>query len=153
MPNLKIVLFNPQIHWNTGAIGRTCVAVDAELIIIHPCGFDFDEREIKRAGLDYWQFLNIKHYDSWDDFLKKEEPQSLFFLSTKGKKLHYDAEFKEGSYLVFGSETSGLPEEIHNKYSDDMFKMPMFSENIRSLNLANTATAVIYEAIRKISYK
>lgn len=153
MHNLKIVLFNPQIHWNTGAIGRTCVAVDAELIIIHPCGFEFDDREIKRAGLDYWQYLNIKHYDSWGDFTDKESPENLFLLSTKAEKLYYDAKIPAGSYLVFGSETAGLPDEIHENHKDDLYKLPMYSENIRSLNLANTATAVVYEAIRQIDCK
>lgn len=149
--NLKIVLVHPQIHWNTGAIGRTCVAVNAELIIIHPCGFQFDDKEIKRAGLDYWQFLKIKHYDSWAGFLAEESPKNLFFLSTKGEKLYYEAKFEQDSYLVFGSETKGLAQEYHQKYADNMYKLPMFSQNIRSLNLSNTATAVIYEAIRQIS--
>lgn len=150
--NLKIVLVHPQIHWNSGAIGRTCVALEAELVIIHPCGFSFGEREVKRAGLDYWQHLNITHYDSWDEFLESEKPkqESLFLFTTKASNLYYDAKFDENSYLVFGSETSGLPDSYHETYSDNLYKLPMFSENIRSLNLANTATAVIYEAVRKI---
>jgi len=152
--NPKIILVNPQIHWNTGAIGRTCVALDMELIIIHPCGFEFDEKEIKRAGLDYWEHVQIKHYDSWEHFTATEKPalDKLFFFSTKADKIHYDAKFVEGSYLIFGSETAGLSAEIHAEYADNMYKLPMFSEHIRSLNLANTATAVAYEALRQIKF-
>lgn len=151
---LKIVLFNPQIHWNTGAIGRTSVALGAELHIIHPCGFEFDEKEIKRAGLDYWEHVQIVHHQSWQDFIAAQKPErnELFFFSTKAEKLYYDAKFVAGSYLVFGSETAGLPAEIHDEYAQNMYKMPMFSEHIRSLNLANTATAVMYEALRQVSF-
>lgn len=150
---LKIVLVHPQIHWNTGAIGRTCVALGAELHLIHPCGFELDDVRVKRAGLDYWPHVQLKHFDSWEHFLQAENPQAekMFFLSTKATKLHYDAGFVQGSYLVFGSETQGLAAEFHEKYAEQMFKMPMFSEHIRSLNLANTATAVAYEALRQVS--
>lgn len=148
----KIVLVHPQIHWNTGAIGRSCVALNAELVIIHPCGFSFDEREVKRAGLDYWEHVKISHYDNWESFLEAEQPDEsqMFFLSTKSEKIYYDADFREGCYLVFGSETAGLPEFFHKTYKEQFYKMPMFSDEIRSLNLANSATAVAYEAIRKI---
>ena len=150
--NLKIILVHPQIHWNTGAIGRTCVALGAELIIIHPCGFSFDEREVKRAGLDYWQHLQISHYDNWQEFLDERKPvaDELFFFSTKAEKLYYNAEFKPDSYLIFGSETAGLPDEYHENYKENFYKLPMKSDKIRSLNLANTATAVIYEALRQV---
>lgn len=154
MTNLKIVLYNPQIHWNTGAIGRSCVALGVELHIIHPCGFEFDEKEIKRAGLDYWEHVQIKHFDDWQHFLREENPQAeaLYFLSTKAQKLYFETKIMAGAYLVFGSETSGLPQEIHNEYDERMFKLPMYSEHIRSLNLANTATAVMYEAVRQIEF-
>jgi len=152
--NLKIILVNPQIHWNTGAIGRTCVALDMELIIIHPCGFEFDNAQIKRAGLDYWEYVRIKHFEGWADFLAAEKPQNkqLFFFTTKTEKLLYDAKFAPDSYLIFGSETKGLSADFHNNYSDNMYKLPMFSQHIRSLNLANTATTVAYEALRQIEF-
>lgn len=152
--NFKIVLVNPQIHWNTGAIGRTCVGLDLELIIIHPCGFSFDAREIKRAAMDYWPHVQISHYDSWEDFISKCAPQDeeLFFFSIHGKKTHFEGEYKEGCYLVFGSETSGLDESFHNNYKQRFYQLPMYSDKIRSLNLANTATAVAYEAIRQIKF-
>jgi tRNA (cytidine/uridine-2'-O-)-methyltransferase len=150
--SLKIILVNPQIHWNTGAIGRTCVALDMELIIIHPCGFEFDDAQIKRAGLDYWEHVKIKHYQSWAEFVTTENPalNQLFFFSTKADKIHYDAKFRANSYLIFGSETAGLSSDFHENYATQMYKLPMFSEHIRSLNLANTATAVAYEALRQI---
>ena len=152
--NLKIVLFNPQIHWNTGAIGRTCVALDAELLIVHPCGFEFDDVKLKRAGLDYWTHVKIKHFDDWAHFLAEEKPAAddMFLLSTKAEKLFYEAEISTGAYLVFGSETDGLPQEVHDEFDARLFKLPMYSEHIRSLNLANTATAVIYEAVRQIDF-
>ena len=152
MSRFKIVLVSPQIPWNTGAIGRTCVALDLELIIIHPCGFDFDDAKVKRAGLDYWEFVKLKHYANWKEFLEVEKPQAdkLFFLSTKAKQIYYDAGFSEGCYVVFGSETKGLDEFYHRTYQDNFYKMPMYSDKIRSLNLANSATAVAYEVLRKI---
>ena len=152
--NLKIILVNPQIHWNTGAIGRTCVALNMELIIIHPCGFEFDDAQIKRAGLDYWEHVRIKHYQGWAEFLAAENPaqSQLIFFSTKTEKLYFEAKFVAGSYLIFGSETQGLSPEFHAQYADNMYKLPMFSEHIRSLNLANTATAVAYEALRQIEF-
>ncbi len=151
----KIVLFQPEIPGNTGAIGRTCVALDLELILIRPYGFDIDEKSVRRAGLDYWKHLNLTEYDSWEDFVQSENPDKdkLFFLSTKTDELYYDSDYSEGCYLVFGKETAGLPESIHNEYPDRFRTMPMFSDNIRSLNLANVATAVAYEALRVIAFK
>jgi len=152
--NFKIVLVNPQIHWNTGAIGRTCVGLDLELIIIHPCGFSFDAREIKRAAMDYWQHVQISHFDSWEEFLSKHSPkdEELFFFSISANQVHFDGEYKKGCYLVFGSETSGLDESFHKNYENRFYKLPMFSEHIRSLNLANSATAASYEAVRQIKF-
>ena len=151
---IKIVLVSPEIPWNTGAIGRTCVALGAELIVIKPTLIDFSDKAVKRAGLDYWQYVQLKIYEDWSDFIAKESPknESLFFLSTKAKTTYYEAGYKQGSYLVFGAESKGLPSFYHETYADRFFKLPMFSEHIRSLNLANTATAVAYEALRQISY-
>ena len=148
----SIVLVSPEIPWNTGAIGRTCVALDIPLVIIKPCLIDFSSAAVKRSGLDYWEHVQLKFYDDWQSFLSAENPQNedLHFLSTKATKLYYDAEFKTGSYLVFGAETKGLPAFYHENYQDRLFKLPMYSEHIRSLNLANTVTAVSYEAVRQI---
>ena len=149
---LNIVLYTPQIPWNTGAIGRTCVALDARLILIHPINFSLDDKYLRRAGMDYWPHLQLTEYDNWQQFLEQESPsvQQLFFLSAKVNTPYYEAHFSRGDYLVFGSETSGLPEEIHENYADRLFTLPMPSRKVRSLNLANTATAVAYEALRQI---
>lgn len=149
--NLKIVLISPEIPWNTGAIGRTCVALDMELIVVRPTTIDFSDPAVKRSGLDYWKYVKLTICESWEDFLERYKPQQneLFFHSTKGSKLHFDAPYNANSFLIFGSETKGLPEFYHQTYSEHFYKLPMFSEHIRSLNLANTATTVAYEAIRK----
>ncbi len=154
-PFCKIVLVSPEIPWNTGAIGRTCVGMNLELIIIGPTIIDLSDKAVKRAGLDYWPHVRLKQYKSWDEFLVKEnvEPENLFFFSTKAEKLIYDAKFERGCYLVFGSESKGLPQFYHETYASRFFKIPMYSDKIRSLNLANTATAVAFEAIRQINLK
>jgi tRNA (cytidine/uridine-2'-O-)-methyltransferase len=152
--NLKIVLVSPEIPWNTGAIGRTCVALDMELIIIKPTNIDLEnDAAVKRSGLDYWEHVKLTICESWDDFLEKYKPQNsdLFFHSTKAKKLYYDAPYSQNSFLIFGSETKGLAEFYHQNYSENFYKLPMLSEHIRSLNLANTATAVAFEAIRRLT--
>lgn len=151
----SIVLYQPDIPGNTGAIGRTCVALGLRLILIKPYGFDIDQKTVRRAGLDYWKHIDLTEYDTWEDFLAGESPnrEQMFLFSTKTDKLYYDQDYKENCYLIFGKETKGLPESIHNDFGDRMRKMPMFSNKIRSLNLANTATAVAYEALRVIDYR
>lgn len=153
-PQFKIVLVSPEIPWNTGAIGRTCVALNLELIIIKPTIIDLSDKALKRAGLDYWRFVQIKQYESWDEFMKAEDmkPHNLFFFSTKATKTIYEAEFYPGAALVFGSESKGLPSSYHENYHERMFIMPMYSDNIRSLNLANTATAAAFEAVRQLNF-
>ncbi len=154
MSHFKIVLFNPLIPGNTGTVGRTCVGLDLELCLIKPLGFDLSEKEVRRAGLDYWKFVKIKIFENWEDFLQKENPpaQSLFFLSKFAKQVYYEAPYHKDCYLVFGSEVKGLPQEIHDRYPENFYTLPMYSEHIRSLNLANVATAVAYEALRKIEF-
>lgn len=147
----KLVLYNPVIPGNTGSIGRTCVALDIELILIKPYGFEISEKTVRRAGLDYWKFVSLKEYDSWDSFMKTESPKpcDLFFLSKFASKSYFTADFNSNSYLIFGSETKGLPENIFNDYPQNFHSIPMYSDKIRSLNLANAATTVAYEALRK----
>lgn len=151
-PKTKIVLFQPEIPGNTGTIGRTCVALDFELILIKPYGFDLSEKEVRRAGLDYWKHVQLKEYNSFQDFISNEAPApgNLFFFSRFGKKNYYKASYQKGCYLIFGRETSGLPEELFKSYPEHFYFLPTFSSHIRSLNLANTATAVAFEAIRQI---
>ncbi len=149
---LSIVLYTPDIPGNTGSIGRTCVALGMRLILIRPLGFDIDEKAVRRAGLDYWKYVDLVIYDNWDQFLEKEAPQDsqlFFFSKTAQSQYYYQAQFNSNSYLVFGSETKGLPQHIFETYPQNMYSLPMFSEHIRSLNLSNAATAVMYEALRQ----
>ncbi len=151
-PKFKIVLFAPEIPGNTGSIGRTCVALNLELILIKPYGFDISEKAVRRAGLDYWKYVTLKEFDSWEDFLIREKPEreKLFFYENNGEKLHYDAPYSEGCYLIFGGETRGIPYEVEQEYHSQIYRLPMYSSEIRSLNLSNVATAVAYECLRHI---
>lgn len=148
----KIVLYAPEIPGNTGSIGRTCVALNLELILIKPYGFSLDEKAVRRAGLDYWKHVKLREFDSWNDFIQKENPQrsKLIFLENTGKELYYQAPYVEDCYLIFGRETSGFTPEIESEYQDCMYQLPMFSEHIRSLNLSNVATTVAYECLRHL---
>lgn len=148
----KIVLFAPEIPGNTGSIGRTCVALDLELILIKPYGFDIDEKAVRRAGLDYWKYVKLKEFDSWEDFLIREKPEreKLFFYENNGEKLHYEAPYSQGCYLIFGGETKGIPYQVEDEFRSQLYKLPMYSEHIRSLNLSNVATAVAYECLRHL---
>ncbi len=148
----KIVLFAPEIPGNTGSIGRTCVALGLELILIKPYGFDIDEKAVRRAGLDYWKHVKLKEFESWEDFLIREKPDKtkLFFYENTGEKLHYEAPYSEGCYLIFGGETKGIPYQVEQEFASQLYKLPMYSEEIRSLNLSNVATAVAYECLRHL---
>jgi tRNA (cytidine/uridine-2'-O-)-methyltransferase len=149
----SIVLFSPEIPGNTGSIGRTCVALNLNLILIKPYGFDLSEKSVRRAGLDYWKHVHLKEFESWQHFIQSESPkkEELIFFSKTGAELVYNAPFKENCFLIFGSETKGLPQEILNNFSKNIYKLPMFSEKVRSLNLANTATTVSYECLRQLN--
>lgn len=146
----KIVLIAPEIPGNTGSIGRTCLALGFELILIKPYGFDIDEKAVRRAGLDYWKHVILKEYDSWEIFLQQEKPASehLFFFENDGKHSFFEAQYPKGCYLIFGGETKGIPQNLYEEYFERFYYLPMMSEHIRSLNLSNTATAVAYQAIR-----
>ena len=153
----KIVLYTPEIPGNTGSIGRTCVALGLELILIKPYGFDLSEKAVRRAGLDYWKHVKLTEYDSWEHFLEGEAPNrdKLIFLENNRdneKRNFFQANYEKDCYLIFGCETKGIPDSIIENYKDRTFELPMFSEHIRSLNLSNTATAVAYECLRHISY-
>lgn len=151
-PRFKIVLFAPEIPGNTGSIGRTCVALNLELILIKPYGFEIDEKAVRRAGLDYWKHVTLKEFDSWEDFMIRERPNKskLFFYENTGEKLHYEAPYSEGCYLIFGGETRGIPYEVEQEYQAQLYRLPMYSTEIRSLNLSNVATAVAYECLRHL---
>ncbi|MBO4572252.1 MAG: tRNA (uridine(34)/cytosine(34)/5-carboxymethylaminomethyluridine(34)-2'-O)-methyltransferase TrmL [Clostridia bacterium] len=145
----NIVLVEPEIPQNTGNIARTCAATGSDLHLVRPLGFDTSDKMLKRAGLDYWQFVNVYYYDSIEEVMDKFfDGTNFYFLSTKGKRVYSDADFKDGDFLVFGKETRGLNELLLEKYYDKTLRIPMIGET-RSLNLSNSVAIVLYEAIRK----
>ena len=144
----NVVLFNPQIPPNTGNIGRLCVNAGAKLHIVKPIGFDINEKAVKRAGLDYWDKLDLTIWESTEEFLKNIDTSRCFFATTKTKTPYFQKEFKKGDYLIFGSETKGIDENILNKYKNNLITIPM-TKNGRSLNLAVSVGIVLYEAIRQ----
>ena len=149
MVSFNLVLFQPEIPQNTGTIGRLAVSTNCKLHLIEPLGFSLEDKFLKRAGLDYWQYLSPTIHAGWEDFLAAENPQRMFFISTHGEKSFFDTEYSIGDYLVFGRESSGLPEEFYEKYQNDMRLIPMPGEHSRSLNLANAVSITLYEAMRQ----
>ncbi len=148
--SLSIVLVHPEIPHNTGAIGRSCVALDLELVLIHPLGFDLSDKAVRRSGLDYWRHVRLAEYGDWDAFLadRAPRPDQLFLFEEYAPRSFYEPAYPDDACLVFGRETKGLPPEITAPLADRMFHLPMRSERIRSLNLANAVTAAAYQALR-----
>ena len=144
----NIVLFEPEIPANTGHIGRTCVATGTRLHLIEPLGFRLNEKEIKRAGLDYWKDLDVTQYVNFEDFLEKNPGAKIYMATTKGRHIYSDVEFEDGCYIMFGKESAGIPEEILLKHPDEAIRIPMLGET-RSLNLSNSVAIVLYEALRQ----
>ncbi|MGL4656462.1 MAG: tRNA (cytidine(34)-2'-O)-methyltransferase [Sarcina sp.] len=148
--NLNIVLYQPEIPQNTGNIGRTCVLTNSKLHLIKPLGFKIDDKQIKRAGLDYWPQLNLEIHESFEDFMKKYGDQRIFISSTHSDTYHSDAEFQKGDFIMFGKESAGVPQEVHDQLMG--IRIPMVDTTDRSLNLSNTVSIVAYEALRQIGY-
>lgn len=149
----NIVLVEPEIPQNTGNIARSCAATGTDLHLVRPLGFDTSDKALKRAGLDYWQYVNVFYYDSIEEVMDKfYDGDNFYFLSTKGKKVYSDANFKDGDFLVFGKETQGLSELLLEKYYDKTLRIPMIG-NLRSLNLSNSAALVLYEALRQNGFE
>ena len=147
---LHIVLVEPEIPPNTGSIARLCGATDTVLDLVHPLGFQVDDKHLKRAGLDYWPQVRINHWVNFETFLSGQDERRLFFLTTKTTRSYTEARFAPGDMLIFGKETKGLPEDILTLYSDRCLTIPMSNPHIRSLNLAMSAGIVLYEALRQI---
>ena len=145
---LNIVLLEPEIPANTGNIGRTCVATGSRLHLIKPLGFRLEEKELKRAGLDYWKDLDVTVYENFEDFLQKNPKAILFMATTKARKLYTEVEYPDNAYLMFGKESAGIPEEILLQYQETSVRIPM-KEEIRSLNLSNSVAVLLYEALRQ----
>ena len=146
----SIVLVQPEIPGNTGAVGRTCVALDMELILIHPLGFEISDKRVKRSGLDYWPHIRLVEFASWEAFLEERRPRSdqLYLFEEFGRRSFYEPDYPEDAYLVFGRETKGIPESIIEAHREQLVSLPMVSDKVRSLNLANTVAAAAYQALR-----
>ncbi|MCL2592808.1 MAG: tRNA (cytidine(34)-2'-O)-methyltransferase [Defluviitaleaceae bacterium] len=149
---LNIVLLEPEIPFNTGNIGRTCVATDSKLHLIKPLGFEIDDKSIKRSGLDYWQDLEVYYYENFADFVEKNNNPMIYIASTKAKNLYSDVCYEEDSFIMFGRESSGTPEEILIQYPETCIRIPMHEKH-RSLNLSTSASIVLYEALRQQNFK
>lgn len=150
--NLNIVLFEPEIPQNTGNIARTCVLTNSKLHLIKPLGFSLDEKHLKRAGLDYWKFLDIEIHENYEDFRKKYSEGTFYFSTTKAAHRYTEIDFKEGDFIVFGKETAGLPQKVREDNADNCIRVPMLESSTRSLNLSNTVAIVAYEALRQIDF-
>lgn len=152
MPSIHVVLVNPEIHWNTGNAGRTCLATGATLHLVKPLGFSLDKREVKRAGLDYWEHVDLRVWDDWNAF-ERELPHlgDPFFFSTRATRLFWDMDSSPDRdvVLIFGRETGGLPRELHRRFQDRFVRMPIVSGQVRSLNLSTSVAVALYEVLRQ----
>ncbi len=150
---LNIVLVEPEIPQNAGNIARTCAVTGAKLHMVRPLGFEVSDKHLKRAGLDYWNLLDIFYYDNIEEVMDKfYNGKNFYFFSTKAKCIHSDAKYKDGDFLVFGKETKGLPESLLEKHYDECVRIPMMGET-RSLNLSNSVCVGVYEALRQNGYE
>lgn len=147
---ITIVLVHPEIPHNTGAVGRTCVALDMELVLIHPLGFEITDKAVKRSGLDYWPHVRLAEFPNWGSFMAERKPRhdQLFLFEEYASQSFFEPDYPEDAILVFGKETKGIPREIWEPLEDRMVKLPMRSDKIRSLNLSNTVAVAAYQALR-----
>ena len=148
---LNIVLIEPEIPNNTGNIGRLALASGSNLHLVKPFGFKIDDTQLKRAGLDYWQHINLFVYENIEEFFTKNKNATMVFLSSHGTKDHWSIDFKDNMFLIFGKESVGLSKSIIEKHSNQLFKIPLYSKHIRSLNLANAVSIVVYEGLKHLS--
>lgn len=150
---LHIVFVEPEIPGNTGNIARTCAATGAHLHLVKPLGFDIDEKAVRRAGLDYWPYVNLSVYESLDEFLEKNANRRMFLATTKGGQRYTDVEYRDDDMILFGRETAGLPRNFIEQNSSMAIRIPMSKETrLRSLNLANSANIVLFEALRQLDF-
>ncbi len=148
---LNVVLIEPEIPQNTGNIARTCAATGTRLHLVKPFGFVLDDKHLKRAGLDYWQYLDVCYYENTAEFFAAHPNANFYYFTTKGRTRHSDAQLKDGDFLVFGKETKGLPEDLLKANPDACLRIPMLDET-RSLNLSNSVAIAVYEALRQNDY-
>ena len=148
---LNIVLIEPEIPMNTGNIGRLSLASGSNLHLVKPFGFELNDKRVKRAGLDYWQHISLHIYESAEEFFEKNKDQPMAFYSSHATKDFWSLDYQDNMFLIFGKESVGLSPEITNAHPDQLYKIPIHSEHVRSLNLANAVSVVVYEGLRKMS--
>ena len=148
---LNIVLYQPEIPANTGNIGRTCVATNTRLHLIEPLGFRLSEKEIRRAGMDYWDHLDLHRYINFEEFQQKNPEAKIWMATTKAKSVYSEVQYGPNDYIMFGKESAGIPEEILIDYPKTCIRIPMM-DTIRSLNLSNSVSIVLYEALRQQNF-
>lgn len=149
---MNIVLHEPEIPANTGNIGRTCVATGTTLHLIKPLGFDISDKQVRRAGMDYWKDLDLYVYENFSEFIARNPNARIYMATTKAKKAYTEVEYNEDDFIMFGKESAGIPEEILIKYEDTSVRIPMIGE-IRSLNLSNSVAIMLYEALRQQDFE
>lgn len=152
--SLHVVLLEPEIPQNTGNISRTCAVTGSILHLIGPLGFSIEEKQVKRAGLDYWDILDLRYYSNYDEFLKKNPDAEIYYLTTKAGKIYSNIKYPmDNCFIMFGKETAGIPERILNQNRDNCVRIPMLgSERARSLNLSNSVSIVVYEVLKQHNY-
>ncbi|MCF6306971.1 MAG: tRNA (cytidine(34)-2'-O)-methyltransferase [Flavobacteriaceae bacterium] len=148
---LNIVLVEPEIHTNTGNIGRLSLASGCNLHLVKPFGFELSDSRLKRAGLDYWKHISLFIYDSFEDFMQQHINKEMVFLSSHGNQTYWNIDFKDDLFLIFGKESKGLSKSIINDHIENTYKIPIMSDKVRSINLANAVGIVVYEGLRKLS--
>ena len=149
---LNIVLIEPEIPNNTGNIGRLALAAGAELHLVKPFGFQINDTRLKRAGLDYWEHLKVHYYENSDAFFKEHKNKCMAFFSSHGEKDYWDIPFEDDHYLIFGKESVGLSKSLLKKHHQNTYKIPIFSPHVRSLNLANAVSIVVYEGLNQLKH-
>ncbi len=147
---LHIVLFEPEIPNNTGNIGRLSLASGSHLHLVKPFGFELSDKRVKRAGLDYWQHISLTIYENIDEFYAKNKGKDMVYFSSHGDKTHYQIDYKDDLFLIFGKESKGLPKKITDANKEHLYKIPLYSKHIRSLNLANAVSIAVYEGLKHI---
>lgn len=148
---MNIVLYEPEIPYNTGNIGRSCVLTNSTLHLIKPLGFSLDEKQVRRAGLDYWHLVKIVEWNNWEEFLEANPDGNLFYATTKSHQNYSDVKYNENDFIIFGPESRGMPEEILKKNPERCITIPMIPMG-RSLNLSNSAAIILYEALRQTNF-
>lgn len=147
---MHVVLYQPEIPPNTGSIARLCAATNTPLHLIAPLGFKIDDKHLKRAGLDYWKYVEVRLHASWEDFVRQEQGKRFLLFSKRAKQSYTKAAYKEEDFLVFGPETRGLPQDLLEAHKERAYRIPMMGHGVRSLNLSNAVSIVLYEALRQL---